>query len=354
MKKVRKLKFALLGLGTVVKLRVSNIFKNELKKNIKVVCVFDKDKNKRSKYSKKFDCKQSKNEKEFFLNDFDFCYISTPSGSHFKDILKCFKYNKNVIVEKPPVLKVSELLKLNKIARKKRLKFYVIYQNRENKAVKFVKNFLKKNKKDKKVLVNLNLFWSRPQSYYSGWHGKWKHDGGVIAQQGIHYLDLLCYLFGKPQQVISIISNISNKLEAEDTHVGIIKFKDVNCTIGLTTALRPTDYKASIEIICQNKIISLYGIACNKVSILNFEKKKINKLSYICKKNSQEVKNGIGISHYDCFKKIIDKFHLKKAQPLRAIDTIETLKLINMLYLSAFKKDWIKNKGNNISSRLGN
>ena len=66
MKKVRKLKFALLGLGTVVKLRVSNIFKNELKKNIKVVCVFDKDKNKRSKYSKKFDCKQSKNEKEFF------------------------------------------------------------------------------------------------------------------------------------------------------------------------------------------------------------------------------------------------------------------------------------------------
>ena len=40
------------------------------------------------------------------------------SGSHFKDILKCFKYNKNVIVEKPPVLKVSELLKLNKIAKK--------------------------------------------------------------------------------------------------------------------------------------------------------------------------------------------------------------------------------------------
>ena len=55
------------------------------------------------------------------------CYISTPSGNHFKDILKCFKYNKNVIVEKPPVLKVSELLKLNKIA-KKELKFYVIYQ----------------------------------------------------------------------------------------------------------------------------------------------------------------------------------------------------------------------------------
>ena len=74
-------------------------------------------------------------------------------------------------------------------------------------------------------------------------------------------------------------------------------------------------------------------------------KKKINKLSYICKKNSQEVKNGIGISHYDCFKKIIDKFHLKKAQPLRAIDTIETLKLINMLYLSAFKKIGLKTKG---------
>tara|TARA_B100000963_G_scaffold60448_1_gene48345 strand:+ start:17429 stop:18499 length:1071 start_codon:yes stop_codon:yes gene_type:complete len=353
-KKNNKLTFGLLGLGTVVNLRIYKLLKNELSDKVKVISVFDKNKKKNIDYSNRFNCKLNENEKNFFLSNFKYCYISTPSGSHYKDILKCFKYHKHVVVEKPPVLKVSELLKLNKIAIKKKLHFFVIYQNRENKAVKFVKNFLQKNKKEKKVLVNLNLLWSRPQGYYSGWHGKWKHDGGVIAQQGIHYIDLLCYLFGKPIRAISTISNVSNKLQAEDTHIGMIKFKDVTCTIGLSTALRPSDFKASIDIICQNKILSLSGIACNKVEIFEFGNNKNKKLIKDCKKNSQKVKSGVGISHYQCFNKIIKSYYNKKVKPLRAIDTIETLKLINMLYLSSYKNKWVLNNRKIISSKLGN
>lgn len=352
MKNKKIIKFGLLGLGTIVKLRIVKLFKKELK-NSKVTAVFDKDLKKTNDYCKKFNCKINKSEKEFFLRDFDFCYISTPSGSHFQDILKCFRYGKSVIVEKPPVLKVSQLTELNKIAKSKNLDFFVIYQNRENKAVKFVKKYLMNNrKKEKIVYVNLNLLWSRPQKYYSRWHGKWKDDGGVLAQQGIHYVDLLCYLFGKPIQAISVIENISNKLEAEDTHIGIVKFKGVNCILGLTTALRPNDLKASIEIYTQSKIINIYGKACNKVSIVNYDKKE-NKLNKLCKKNSQNFLNGIGTSHYTCFKKIEEKVRNKNQRPLKAIDTIDTLKLVNMLYLSSFKKKWIVNS-KNLSSRLGN
>ena len=69
----------------------------------------------------------------------------------------------------------------------------------------------------------------------------------------IHYVDLLCYFFEKPLKAISSTRNVSNKLQAEDTHIGMIKFKDVTCTIGLSTAY--PDFKASIDIICQNKIM---------------------------------------------------------------------------------------------------
>ena len=55
-----------------------------------------------------------------------------------QDILKCFKANKNVIVEKPPTLKINQLIHLNKVAKKK-LKFYVIYQNRMNNSVDYLK-----------------------------------------------------------------------------------------------------------------------------------------------------------------------------------------------------------------------
>ena len=352
MKKNKDIKFGLLGLGTVVKLRVFNLFNNELK-NIKVISVFDNDKRKTLEYSKKFNCQLIKNRRNFLLSDFNVCYISTPSGSHYKDILDCFKYNKHVVVEKPPVLKVSQLLILNRIALKKKLNFHVIYQNRENKAVKFVKNFLQKNIKDKVILVNLNLFWSRPQKYYSRWHGKWKHDGGVLSQQGVHYIDLLCYFFGKPMKAISEILNISNKLEAEDTHIGLVKFKNVTCSIGLTTALKSVDLKASIDIICQNKQISLFGNACNKVSITNYNKRK-DSLNKLCIKNSQNFKSGVGISHYESLKKVVDSYLDKRSFPLKAIDTMNTLKLINMLYLSAHKKSWIINNKKIISSKLGN
>ena len=304
MKKNKDIKFGLLGLGTVVKLRVFNLFNNELK-NIKVISVFDNDKRKTLEYSKKFNCQVIKNRRNFLLSDFNVCYISTPSGSHYKDILDCFKYNKHVVVEKPPVLKVSQLLILNRIALKKKLNFHVIYQNRENKAVKFVKNFLQKNIKDKVILVNLNLFWSRPQKYYSRWHGKWKHD------------------------------------------------KNVTCSIGLTTALKSVDLKASIDIICQNKQISLFGNACNKVSITNYNKRK-DSLNKLCIKNSQNFKSGVGISHYESLKKVVDSYLDKRSFPLKAIDTMNTLKLINMLYLSAHKKSWIVNNKKIISSKLGN
>lgn len=352
MKKNKKIRFGLLGLGTVVRLRVFNLFKKEIK-NAKVVSVFDSDKFKTLDYSRKFNCKFNKNRKIFFLSNFDVCYISTPSGSHYKDILECFKYDKHVVVEKPPVLKVKQLLELKKIALKKKLNFHVIYQNRENKAVKFVKNFLKKNKKDKIIFVNLNLLWSRPQKYYSKWHGKWKHDGGVISQQGAHYIDLLCYFFGKPLKAISEIYNISNKLEAEDTHIGLVKFKNVTCSIGLTTALKPNDLNASIDIICQNHKISLFGNACNKVSIINYKKTSSN-MRKLCNENSENFKTGVGVSHYESLKKVVDSYSNKKSFPLKAADTINTLKLINMLYLSSQKMNWVKNNKKIISSKLGN
>ena len=132
-----------------------------------IKAVFDKDKKKIKEFSKYFNCSETSSEKLFFKQNFKICYISTPSGSHFKDILKCFKNNKHVVVEKPPVLKIKQLLFLSKFAKRKKLNFFVIYQNRENKSVKFVKKFLDQNKNDKIVLVNLNLLWSRPQKYYS-------------------------------------------------------------------------------------------------------------------------------------------------------------------------------------------
>ena len=114
----KKISFSILGLGRVIDKKVFHMFKYEIK-NGYVKTIFDKNKKKTKKYEKLFNC-NSENSLENFLNiKSDFIYIATESGNHFKHILKCFNHNKNVIVEKPPVLKVDELEILNKIAKKK-------------------------------------------------------------------------------------------------------------------------------------------------------------------------------------------------------------------------------------------
>lgn len=119
----KKLRIGLLGLGTIVKDRFINLFLNELK-NTEIAAVFDLNKKKNYYYSKIFNCEYVKNENDFFRKDLDFIYISTPPHFHYENIIKSFSYLKNVIVEKPPVLRVDELKRLIKISKKKTFILY--------------------------------------------------------------------------------------------------------------------------------------------------------------------------------------------------------------------------------------
>ncbi len=353
MKNKKKIKFGILGLGRVLENRVFKVFNSELK-NAQVSAVFDKNKNKNSKYSKLFNIKKSKSLNEFLKKDTNYIYIATESGSHAKNINSCFHANKNVIVEKPPTLRIDQLLTLNKTAKLKKLKFYVVYQNRLNKSVDYLKKKINNKFIKETIFVNLKLLWCREQSYYNDWHGKWLYDGGVIAQQGIHYIDLLCFLFGNPIECVSTVSNKSNKLQAEDTHLGIIKFQNnITCQVSLTTALRPVDFQATIEIFQKEKQIKLYGLCCNKIDIINY-KVKNNKGKKSLKKYSEKVPTGYGLSHKKVFQKIIDhELNITKEIPLKAIDTMNTLKLLQMMYKSSEKKRWISFKDKKPSSKLG-
>ena len=348
--------FGVLGLGRVFANRLLNVFKKEVKK-VKINGVFDKNKFKNIKYSKIFKVPLVKNIKAFLKLDFDFVYIATESGNHAKHIKYCLSAGKNVVVEKPPTLRVDQILEIQKLSQKKKLSFFVIFQNRLNKSVLFVKKYLTNKILKKIIFVNLKLVWSREQIYYADWHGKWAMDGGVLSQQGIHYIDLLCFFFGEPIKCISIIDKKSNKLQAEDTHVGIICFKNnISCQISLTTAVRPKDLEASIEIVTRDQKILLHGLCCNKLSISNHNLKNKNENINISRKFSNNVPTGYGLSHKQALQSIIDYILKVKnpVKPLEATDTINTIKLLNMLYRSSEKKTWIYFKDNNFRSKLGN
>ena len=353
----KKLNIGIVGCGRVFDHYVK-IFNRRKKKDFKIIVVCDRKKELAIKASNIFKC-------EFYLdynlmlkrfkNKLDLVIILTPSGLHFKHSTLALKNNFNVLCEKPVTMIPENAIKLKKLASKNKLVFGIAFQNRFNKSVCTLKKLYENKKFGKILIVNIRLLWSRYQSYYNDdWHGTWKADGGVTNQQAIHHIDVARWIFGPITKVNSVMTNQINKLQAEDTNNALLRFKSgATGSMQVTTAVRPKDLTASLEIIGEKGFMVLGGIALNKIekfyikNLTNSEKKMIS--------NSNEiVENGYGNSHSIVIEKIFENIKNKKNKfPITANEGYLTAKLIHALYKSDEKRSWINVTQNVRSSRLG-
>jgi predicted dehydrogenase len=355
--KKKIVKIGIVGCGRVFKHYVK-IFNKRKKKDFKIVSVCDKNKDLALRASKIFKC-EAFNDYQLMLKKFkrklDLILILTPSGSHYKHSELALKHHFNVLCEKPVTMLPEDALKLDKLSKKNKVMFGIAFQNRFNKSVVTLKKFHENNKFGKILIVNVRLLWSRNQSYYNDqWHGRWKTDGGVTNQQAIHHIDVARWIFGPISEVNTIMTNQINKLEAEDTNNSILKFKSgATGSIQVTTAVRPEDLSASLEVIGEKGFMVLGGIALNKIE--NFYFKKLTKTEKNMLTSSNElVENGYGNSHAIILDLAIKNVLSNKKQfPVTAIDGFLTANLIHALYKSDEKKNWIKVTKNVRSSRLG-
>ena len=352
------MKFArvgLIGCGRVGTYYIK-ILKSKKIKNYKVISVCDLDPKKSKIFSKHLKCKPYNNYKSLeFYKDIDTVLILTPSGSHF-EIAKFFLKKKiNVICEKPLTMIPKNSLILDNIAKKNNVICTVVFQNRFNKSIKFLKKIIEKKKFGKIISISLSLLWCRYQKYYEdGWHGTWLNDGGVTNQQAIHHIDIIRWLFGPVLSVCSVAENRLNKLEAEDTMHAVVKFnKSFNGNIEITTAARPKDLHASLSVVGENGTIVISGVGLNKIQLLHLKGLKESVLK-IKKKYSEKVFTGYGNSHIFYLDEIFKRIIKKSKKPLVSCEeAYRTSKLIHALYKSSEKKKWIKVSDKNLSNKLG-
>src|SRR5258708_40084222 len=92
-------------------------------------------------------------------------------------------------------------------------------------VLQLLKNTIAKGRFGRMYLVNLNVFWSRPQSYYDGakWRGTWEFDGGAFMNQASHYVDLLVWLLGPVESVMAYTVALARRNEVEDTGLPALK-----------------------------------------------------------------------------------------------------------------------------------
>ena len=123
------------------------------------------------------------------------------------------------------------------------------------------------------VLGTVRVRWCRTQAYYDqdSWRGTWAMDGGVLANQASHHVDMLEWMMGKVDAVYAVGATALVSIEAEDTAVVTLQFASGALgVIEATTATRPTDLEGSISILGEKGAVEIAGFAVNEMRTWNF------------------------------------------------------------------------------------
>ena len=335
---MKKYKISIVGLGRIAEHYINTINSKDFK-NVSISSVCDNKKKKLINFSKLYKRVLTfPSLQDLLENDNpDLLIISTPSGIHYKNAELALRKDCNVLIEKPITLKVNEAKILYDLAKTKKKKIFVAFQNRYNTSIKKIKEFLDKKKFGKIITVSARLRWCRYPAYYKDdWHGTWKLDGGVLCNQGIHILDVLLWFFGPIKKVYSISKNIINKLQAEDTIITTLEFSNgIIGTLEATTGCRPSDYEVSLSIIGEKGIVEIDGLCLNMIRKLRFSdasiKEKIMKDRF-----SEKIKMAYGNGHTHLLKEIFRNLNKKNFISLHTKkEMFRPIELINAIYKSS-------------------
>lgn len=144
--------------------------------------------------------------------------ICSPNYLHDAHIRFALRNSANAICEKPLVLNPWNLDGLEEVEKENNKKVYTILQLRLHPAIVALANKYKDYRGDM-VDVDISYITSRGNWYYQSWKGDLDKSGGIATNIGIHFFDMLFWIFGEQQ---SSIVHLNNK----DCASGILYLKN--------------------------------------------------------------------------------------------------------------------------------
>ncbi len=129
----------------------------------------------------------------------DFVSICSPNYLHDAHIRFALRNGADAICEKPLVLNPWNIDGLEKMETDTGSKVYNILQLRLHPALIELKQKIEANGSDKKHEIDLTYITSRGNWYFISWKGDESKSGGIATNIGIHFFDMLIWIFGKVQ-----------------------------------------------------------------------------------------------------------------------------------------------------------
>jgi UDP-N-acetyl-2-amino-2-deoxyglucuronate dehydrogenase len=330
------LRFALVGCGRISKRHSELLGENQIK-GAGLVAVCDKVLSKAEAISSKYGVPAYSCYHEMMQSEkVDVVVILTESGVHAANTIDLAKYGAHIVVEKPMALTLADADAMIEACDRHGVKLFVVKQNRFNVPVVQLRNALESGRFGKLIMGTVRVRWCRPQAYYDQdpWRGTWAYDGGVLTNQASHHVDLLEWMMGDVESVFAKSKQALADIEAEDTAVVMLKFK--NGALGVieaTTAIRPKDLEGSISVLGETGSVEIGGFAVNEMKTWNFSEMTDEDESVI-EKYSVNPPNVYGFGHQAYYEHVVDCIQNKTPQLVDGLKGRKSLELINAIYES--------------------
>jgi len=194
-------------------------------------------------------------------SDADVVILATPSGLHPEQAIRCARASRHVVTEKPMATRWEDGKEMVRVCDAAGVFLFVVKQNRRNPTLQLVKRAIEKRRFGRIYMVNINVFWTRPQAYYdsAAWRGTWEFDGGAFMNQASHYVDLLDWLIGPVESVQAYTATLARHIQVEDTGVVSVRWRTY-----------PKNLEGSITILGETGTVRLGGIAVNRIDHWEF------------------------------------------------------------------------------------
>ena len=207
-------------------------------------------------------------------SDADLVVLATPSGLHPRQAIQVAQAGRHVLSEKPMATKWDEGVAMVRACRDAGVKLFVVKQNRLNATLQLVKRAVDQGRFGRLAMVTVNVFWTRPQSYYDDapWRGRWDMDGGAFMNQASHYVDMVDWLVGPVDNVHAYTATLARNIEAEDTGVMSLRLRSgALASVNVTMLTHNKNFEGSITLLGERGTVRVGGLAVNKIEHWEFD-----------------------------------------------------------------------------------
>ena len=156
----------------------------------------------------RFDRHVDKLHRQSTANRIEYMSICSPNYLHDSHMRFALRSGADAICEKPLVLNPWNIDGLLDIEKDTGRKVNTILQLRVHPAIIALKEKVKSEAKDKKYEVDLTYITSRGKWYLQSWKGDIKKSGGIATNIGVHFFDMLHFVFGELQN--NIVHHVSD------------------------------------------------------------------------------------------------------------------------------------------------